>query len=642
MGWGVTFSGNVVTLGMVDQIVDELNGHREMQYKIANTSANRVNVSQNQQVTAYWNSTQIFTGTMRGARNEASTLTCNIYDSCYDIMQRRLFGKPAINYIATAANTILAAICAAAGVTAGVCPSTLVTIKFDNILCYEAGVLLAKALNLDFWGGYSAGSPIFNIGTKGSATPVAVSPIGLSESSTDRSKQRNGVVVQGRDISGDVIYGYAGDSSGDLTIYKVQQPSDTSTLTAIANSYLGVVNNDSAGTPMVLSLIQGCALVAGDWIALSGNSFINTQLAVTSNHRIVKMVYRQDYVEVEIDRTTVNMGQIAESIDNTLGSTIAGLPVVTTGLGGATDLSGYLRSVMSGMVTSGMVFVGAITSGTIAANAVYSGIIAMGAVVAASIAVGAVVSGKLANDSVITTTIASGQITTDKVAANAINTVNLAAGAVTAGQLSITAVDSSGVIASGSIVTTMIQSGTITTYNIKAGTIEGWNLNINTISANVIMAKAVIADKVDVIGTRSIPVTATDVLRNSNNTQKTVSAVAWTKYKEMKINDKLNGVSGESFRLKFDYNHVDANLGYMYVEVRKNGTLLGSLSFTYQNQNGTESMDITDSFVENDLLQLYGYWLDMGACTNHEILNMRLYYGVDGVACVRSITNQDP
>jgi hypothetical protein len=162
---------------------------------------------------------------------------------------------------------------------------------------------------------------------RGNVTPVVVVPMAVSSSGIDRGKKRDGVLVEGVNSSGEIIYGTAGNSSGDITIYKVQQPSDTATLTNIASSYLSQLNTDSAGCTLSLTLGDGVNLNAGDYVYLS-SEYVVSQLGIPAgDHRIMRVRKFQDHVDIEIDRVESILEEQNQGIDVLAGSTVGGVVV---------------------------------------------------------------------------------------------------------------------------------------------------------------------------------------------------------------------------------------------------------------------------------------------------------------------------
>ncbi len=119
---------------------------------------------------------------------------------------------------------------------------------------------------------------------------------------------------------------------------------------------------------------------------------------------------------------------------------------------------------------------------------------------------------------------------------------------------------------------------------------------------------------------------ASNVLRNSNDAEKTTVSGTYVKLKETKLNQDL-----PACRLKFELTCGDGGKARVY----KNGVAEG----IEQSKSGAYGIFSEDfaGWVENDLIQLY--------CLSAtgplaKVRNMRFYYGVDLKPF--SVTNQDP
>lgn len=227
-----------------NQTVEELNGHEEATITLANTSENRALVAANQTVRISYDSNVIFTGQLAALDYGATNLKCVLYNECFETMKRKTITD---NYTDTAANTILGDICAAAGVTAGTCPSTPLSVRFDMAYCFDAAKFLAESLNSD----YSSSGTTFNIAPRGSlktATNITVKNRGV-----DRSKKRDKVYVRGVDDMGLEVIGEAGTGT-DVAVYNEKKASDKATLDALAAKYLAELNTESRGAPIVVPI----------------------------------------------------------------------------------------------------------------------------------------------------------------------------------------------------------------------------------------------------------------------------------------------------------------------------------------------------------------------------------------------------
>lgn len=141
---------------------------------------------------------------------------------------------------------------------------------------------------------------------------------------------------------------------------------------------------------------------------------------------------------------------------------------------------------------------------------------------------------------------------------------------------------------------------------------------------------------------------ASDVLKNSNDTERTTNSTSYIKLKEIKVNEAFDGV----MRIKFDI-HDGAGFA-VYGRIYKNGSPIGTEQTTQSGTYVTKSEDFTVALVADDLLQIYSKSANSG---NYALIrNFRLYYsyklasvnGNDAEDTVLfemtaiSTTNQDP
>ena len=121
-----------------------------------------------------------------------------------------------------------------------------------------------------------------------------------------------------------------------------------------------------------------------------------------------------------------------------------------------------------------------------------------------------------------------------------------------------------------------------------------------------------------------------ETLRNSNDTERNINSLTYTKLKEIKL-----GFGLAKCRIKFD---LRASTPYdVYAKIYKNGVAIGTErtpnSTTYQ----TFTEDFSD-FAANDLIQLYAR--KTGDAVVY-VRNFRLYYDYEPVFPAISTTNQD-
>ncbi|MHA1290791.1 MAG: hypothetical protein ACTSPB_25690, partial [Candidatus Thorarchaeota archaeon] len=149
---------------VVEQIAQELDGHEEAIFYLPNTASNRAFVSTNQRIRILFGSQVLFNGKLYGTEYRNDILRCFVYIECYETMKARTHSG---TYNNVSAQTILQNICNDAGVVAGECPDSPVSVRFHYATCFDAATFLAKTLNRDFWADYDAsGNPRFNIGVR--------------------------------------------------------------------------------------------------------------------------------------------------------------------------------------------------------------------------------------------------------------------------------------------------------------------------------------------------------------------------------------------------------------------------------------------------------------------------------------------
>jgi len=178
---------------VVEQIVQELDGHEEAFFYLPNTESNRSFVSENQRIRIIFGSQVLFNGKLYGVEYRSDVLRCFVYNECYEIMKARTHTG---TYANVSAQTILQNICNDAGVVAGECPDVPVSVRFHYATCFDAATFLAKTLNRDFWADYdSSGNPRFNIGIRATNKDVTKLEAQLKD-------------AYGNPVSGKTIYFY--------------------------------------------------------------------------------------------------------------------------------------------------------------------------------------------------------------------------------------------------------------------------------------------------------------------------------------------------------------------------------------------------------------------------------------------------
>ena len=283
----------ITLAGAVDKIIQELNGHEEATFKIANNETNRNIVAADRKVKILFDTTLQFKGLLSAPQYGLATINCLCYNECYVKMNSKDFTN---TYNAVAANTILADICTAAGVIAGSCPTTAVSVRFRRAICWDAATFLAKAVNKDFWTDEDAsGNPRFNIGDRGSSKG-SVTPISWPDRGIDRSKKRDKVIIRGVDSDGNEIEGSAGTGT-NIAVFTEKKASDVATLNNIAAQKLAELNKDSSGVKLPVVISVAYNLFPGDTVTLN-----NPTLNLVGDFRIWKITKYVTKADVEVDR----------------------------------------------------------------------------------------------------------------------------------------------------------------------------------------------------------------------------------------------------------------------------------------------------------------------------------------------------
>jgi hypothetical protein len=139
---------------------------------------------------------------------------------------------------------------------------------------------------------------------------------------------------------------------------------------------------------------------------------------------------------------------------------------------------------------------------------------------------------------------------------------------------------------------------------------------------------------------------ASDSLKNSDDAEKSSTLAAYTKKKEVKVNEAYNGV----MRIKFD---LKSSSPVVYGRIYKNGVAIGTEQSTSSSSYVTFTEDLALTLVPDDLLQIYVKHDGSGTVY---VSNFRFYYDnrlnkIGGNTLVTDVfitkaaistTNQDP
>ena len=270
-----------------------LNGHEEALLSISNNVANRAFVASNQTVRVKYDGDVVFTGLLSALEYGTTILNCVLYNETLEKLKT-------VTYTASfptgaGADTILAAVCALAGVTAGTCPSTSIAVRFDETSCYDVVMFLKDCLNSDVW---TVGA-VVNIGTRGSAKTVTY--VKIKSRGIDRSKLRDKVRVKGMDASSNEIIGEAG--SGDkVKVYREKKANDVTTLNTLAAKYLDELNTVSKGAPIEVPINEAHELYPGDTFSIT-----NARYNLSGSYKIMSISKYPSKAAIQLDKPAASL-----------------------------------------------------------------------------------------------------------------------------------------------------------------------------------------------------------------------------------------------------------------------------------------------------------------------------------------------
>ncbi len=318
--WEINYdnAGWVATLGKLDYIMDELNGHVEASFSLANTAANRAIVGSDRGLQIKFGGTEIFLGSLNAVTYTQTDLKCIAYDPILERMKKRTI--TADWSTGGSSNILFGSVCSAAGVTAGTSgmSGSVLALRTETAYCYDVWEYLAKAEGKDRW---SEGGTAF-IGVKGALREGTVSSAGLvSERGVDRSKNRDKVIYRGTDIQGLYIEGTAG-LGDDVAVFTDKKGCDLATLNKLAATELENLNKDTTGVPLRLTIESGYNVVSGDEVAVQIDA-----LALDGTYEVKKVTKYETEVRAELD---CKLSGIDEDVDATRNYADLGIYPIST------------------------------------------------------------------------------------------------------------------------------------------------------------------------------------------------------------------------------------------------------------------------------------------------------------------------
>jgi hypothetical protein len=293
--------------GRIDEVIEELNGHEEANLFIPNTSDNRTFVASNQIVRIYFDAELIYLGALFGVEYSRKRLKCIVYNGVYELMKRRVISK---NYAWVHANAIMEEVRLAAGLInpLGSCPTTNLDINFDQTLCFDAMVEVAKACQCDYW---TQNGDTLYLGIRGSSQSFDGNVANVSSRGIDRSKNRNKVHVRGFDADGEQIMGVAG-SGDDVAVFWNNFATTEETLDYFAAKILAKLNVEDSGITLTCPITSATHLHPGDTITIN-----KAELNLSGSYRIVKITKQRKTANIELSRAKRTTEEILEELSKT-------------------------------------------------------------------------------------------------------------------------------------------------------------------------------------------------------------------------------------------------------------------------------------------------------------------------------------
>ncbi|MGQ9642007.1 MAG: fibronectin type III domain-containing protein, partial [Candidatus Bathycorpusculaceae bacterium] len=291
---------------VLEKLTEELNGHEECEFYLANNSTNRGIVGSNVKVRLLWGTTVVWSGVLYKVVYGREILRCYAYNQAYEIMKSKVIDA---TYSGATPSAILQGIANAAGVVAGSAPTTPTrSVRFRKALCYDALEYLASMINKDFWGDYdSSGNPRINIGTKG-VSRGTVTPISYPERGVDRGKKRDKVIIRGFDANGNEIEGTAGTGT-NVAVFTENRAATVDELNTLAQKKLAELNKESSGLKISIKISVGYNFTAGDTVDIN-----MPDLNLVGTYRVFRITKTNKECILEIDKEVELISKIFEKL----------------------------------------------------------------------------------------------------------------------------------------------------------------------------------------------------------------------------------------------------------------------------------------------------------------------------------------
>ncbi|WNZ30047.1 MAG: hypothetical protein IAX21_04125 [Candidatus Bathyarchaeota archaeon] len=310
--------------GRIGEITEELNGHEEATIFIPNSSANRTFVQSDQIVKITYNSVQMFVGALFAVEYSNKELKCIVYNGVYELMKRRVISEI---YESEPANNIMEDVRVAAGLyeTLGSCPTTALDMNFDQTLCYDAMVEVAKACSCDYW--VQDGDTLY-LGSRGSAQSFDSSKAKVSKRGVDRGKIRDKVHVRGFSAEGEELLGVAG-TGDNVAVFWNNFATTQDTLDLLAAKLLTGVNIEDSQIRVSCPITEGFHLHPGDTITVSKSA-----LNLDDTYKVMRTIKTRASCIFELNRSIKRTEDILEELSKTRNEVFNFTTFVSQGGGG--------------------------------------------------------------------------------------------------------------------------------------------------------------------------------------------------------------------------------------------------------------------------------------------------------------------
>jgi hypothetical protein len=302
---------------MIMNSPQELNGHKEMNVYLPNTSAIRTIINSDTDIRAYYGTHLILRGILTGGKYHKKFIEGVTYDTVYEKLKR---GKITGDYFSSNCTTVLQAICTAAGITYGGCPSVAIGVSFISASCWDAAMYVC-----DIARGYysSNGVDTFTVSaTSGSNRTISIVIDDVSKRDIDNVKVRNHAIARGRDEDGAIIEGHAYVSGGtiyegdpgsgynDYITFNAPFAADVTTLQKLAARKLEELMLASSGStirvPLDDAIDTGNLVRPGDVL----QSLSISELELSGNYVVFKATYDMTHVIFQLSRLNVTASRL--------------------------------------------------------------------------------------------------------------------------------------------------------------------------------------------------------------------------------------------------------------------------------------------------------------------------------------------